>query len=364
MKVYYNEVEPFLCEWLRRLCHARLIPPGDIDCRDIAEVQPEDLNGYDQCHFFSGIGLWTDALQRAGWPDEWPVWTGSCPCQPFSIAGKMQGTADKRHLWPEFLRLIAERRPPACFGEQVASPLGRKWLAGVRADLEGMGYACGAADLCSAGVGAPHIRQRLHWVAYANHERFDGQPVCLQPRRSFQANLEAARCGANYPEGLANSLQPGRPEGRSWTGDGQTAGCGRTAEGLAHSRHEQAWWPATAGETQGGWALGDVAGCGARAEGLGDAGVAGLARREGSGRDDGVQLAAIERAGGATVSQWNGPTTVVECRDGFRRIPAQPALFPLVNGDKGRMGRLRAYGNAISPILAAKFVEAAMSCRP
>jgi DNA (cytosine-5)-methyltransferase 1 len=77
-----------------------------------------------------------------------------------------------------------------------------------------------------------------------------------------------------------------------------------------------------------------------------------------------VQLAAIERAGGATVSQWNGPTTVVECRDGFRRIPAQPALFPLVNGDKGRMGRLRAYGNAISPILAAKFVEAAMSCRP
>src|SRR5690606_9334954 len=98
---------------------------------------------------------------------------GSCPCQPFSSAGKRQGERDKRHLWPEFYRLIKECNPPVVFGEQVASPLGRKWLAGVRADLEALGYAVGAADLCAAGVNAPHIRQRLYWVADTNGKQIN-----------------------------------------------------------------------------------------------------------------------------------------------------------------------------------------------
>ncbi|KKK66801.1 hypothetical protein LCGC14_2960470, partial [marine sediment metagenome] len=75
------------------------------------------------------------------------------------------GHADERHLWPAFYDLIAECRPPVVLGEQVASKDGREWLAGVRADLEALGYAVGAADLCAACVGAPHIRQRLWWVA-------------------------------------------------------------------------------------------------------------------------------------------------------------------------------------------------------
>ena len=100
----------------------------------------------------------------AGW--EGPVWTGSCPCQPLSSAGQRKGHADERHLWPAFQQLISECRPSTfVFGEQVASKDGREWFAAVRADLEHMGYACGAADLSAAGVGAPHIRQRLYWVA-------------------------------------------------------------------------------------------------------------------------------------------------------------------------------------------------------
>ena len=75
--------------------------------------------------------------------------------------------------WPAFHRLIAERRPPTVFGEQVAGKDGREWLAAVRADLERLGYACGAADMPAAGVGAPHIRQRLWWVADDQSQRRD-----------------------------------------------------------------------------------------------------------------------------------------------------------------------------------------------
>ena len=167
-RAYYSEIDPYCVEWLRNLIAGGLIAPGDVDDRDIRDVQPGDLRGYTQHHFFAGIAGWSYALRLAGWPDSRPICSGSCPCQPFSVAGQRKGTADERHLWPYFCRLIAECGFPIVIGEQVASKDGRLWLAGVRADLEALGYAVGAADMCSAGVSAPHIRQRLHWVAYAN----------------------------------------------------------------------------------------------------------------------------------------------------------------------------------------------------
>ena len=165
MTAYYNEIEPYCAQWLRNLIGAGLIAPGEVDERSIVDVRGDDLRSFTQCHFFAGIAGWSYALRLAGWEDDRPVWTGSCPCQPLSSAGQRKGHADERHLWPAFHRLIAERRPATVFGEQVASKDGREWLAGVRADLEVLGYACGAADLCAAGVSAPHIRQRLFWMA-------------------------------------------------------------------------------------------------------------------------------------------------------------------------------------------------------
>ena len=161
----YNDNNPFAAEWLRRLIQAGLIANGIVDERSIADVRGEDLAGYRRVHLFAGIGGWDYALQLAGWPTDRTVWTGSCPCQPFSVTGRKRGTSDERHLWPEMRRLITECRPPVIFGEQVASKGGRDWFAGVRLDLEALGYAVGAADLCAASVGAPHIRQRLFWVA-------------------------------------------------------------------------------------------------------------------------------------------------------------------------------------------------------
>lgn len=165
---YYNEFDPKAAAWLRELIAQDLIPPGVVDERSIEDVKPNELTGYTQCHFFAGIGGWSLALQLAGWPPDRQVWTGSCPCQPFSSAGKGAGFADERHLWPAFFHLIEQCRPAAVFGEQVASRDGLQWLDLVCADLEGAAYAVGAADLCAAGVGAPHIRQRLYWVANSN----------------------------------------------------------------------------------------------------------------------------------------------------------------------------------------------------
>lgn len=206
---YYNEFDPKTAAWLRELIAAKLIPNGTVDERSIVDVRPDDLSGFTQCHFFAGIGGWSLALRLAGWPDDEPVWTGSCPCQPFSAAGKQLGTTDKRHLWPEFARLICECRPATVFGEQVASKPGREWLAGVFADLEDMGYAGAGADLCAAGVSAPHIRQRLYWVAdLARHGWREGDKnTGRRDDRSGPPKSRPANCGDAGGMGYADDAR-------------------------------------------------------------------------------------------------------------------------------------------------------------
>jgi hypothetical protein len=122
MAAYYNEVDPYAASWLRSLIAAGQLVAGDVDERSILDVAPDDLRGYRECHFFAGIGGWPYALQLAGW-DQGNVWTGSCPCQPFSSAGQRAGADDARHLWPAWFRLIEQCRPTTIFGEQVASAL-------------------------------------------------------------------------------------------------------------------------------------------------------------------------------------------------------------------------------------------------
>jgi DNA (cytosine-5)-methyltransferase 1 len=323
---YYNEHDAYAAAWLRNLIAAGLIAPGDVDARSICDVQASDLAGYDQRHFFAGIGGWSYALRLAGWPDERPVWTGSCPCQPFSVAGKRKGAADSRHLWPEFLRLIDERRPTIVFGEQVASKDGRAWLAGVRADLEALAYGVGAADLSAAGVGAPHIRQRLWWVAYANRAghalgtRIGGDDGAAERALGRDVSVEDGADGrVGDPDGQRrdgqHALLRADPGGRDAPGVPEIAGpC--AASGL-----EQ---PSRYGREQ--------------------------RRPESSGRG--------APGGCGEGDPWSGAIWI-PCADGkARRI--EPGLEPLVNGVSGRVGRLRAYGNAIVPQIAAEFVIAAM----
>jgi DNA (cytosine-5)-methyltransferase 1 len=167
----YNEIEPHAAAWLRNLIALGEIPDGVVDERSIVDVRGDDLAGCDELHFFAGIGVWARAVAEAEQASNRrlarPLFTGSCPCQPLSAAGQRKGHVDQRHLWPAFHRLIAERRPATILGEQVASQDGREWMAAVRHDLEASGYAVGTAILPACGLGAPHLRYRLFWMADA-----------------------------------------------------------------------------------------------------------------------------------------------------------------------------------------------------
>jgi DNA (cytosine-5)-methyltransferase 1 len=178
VSAYYNENDPKAAAWLRELIKAGLIAPGDVDERSITEVQPNDLKPYTQCHFFAGIAGWSLALRLAGVSDDEPIWSGSCPCQPWSDKGDRLGESDPRHLWPTWFRLIEERSPAIILSEQVASKAALRWLDGVFDDLERAQYACAAADLPSASVGAPLVRQRLFWMAHLDGSRLPNTQGC------------------------------------------------------------------------------------------------------------------------------------------------------------------------------------------
>jgi DNA (cytosine-5)-methyltransferase 1 len=316
MANYYNEIDPYAAQWLRNLIDAGHIAPGIVDERSILDVKPADLAGYTQCHFFAGIGVWSHALRQSGWPDSRPVWTGSCPCQPFSAAGNGGGVTDKRHLWPTWFNLIRECRPPVIFGEQVESAINHGWLDLVQTDLEGEDYACGSVGLPAGGVGAPHIRQRLWFVADAKH---DG--------------------------GWANK-QGWQTQGR--TVDGWSSGLADADSGR-HNRR------ATATGLQAG-ASTRLASGGASDQ-LADSQRKGLERHIGD-EFDGNEPGRVnaQQAGSIATSSWSD-CDWLPCRDGKAR-PVEPGTFPLAHGATARVGRLRAYGNAIVPQVAQTFIEA------
>jgi DNA (cytosine-5)-methyltransferase 1 len=334
--VYYNDNDPFVCAWLRNLIAAGHLPAGDVDERSIEEVSPDDVRGYTQAHFFAGIGGWPYALQLAGW--DGPVWTGSCPCQPLSGAGQRKGHADQRHLWPAFHRLIAQCKPPVVFGEQVASKDGREWLAGVRADLEDLGYAVGAADLCAAGVGAPHIRQRLFWVADRESARLIRtvkQSVYREDANGRDSSPDDARAGGSDVCGLADAEYAERRTLGIPGEDGRN--------GSDSGRPETHGEPRTCGEVRG---LADAERGAAEHRGY-DMGAA----------PGGAQEEARERER-FRLNPW-ASGVLIPCRDGkARRV--EPGIFPLAHGVPNRLGTLRGSGNAIVPQVAAAFVSAYM----
>ncbi|MBU6163303.1 MAG: DNA cytosine methyltransferase [Myxococcales bacterium] len=162
---YLNEWSPYHAQWCRNLAEAGEIPACVVDETDIRKVAGDRLNEYQQCHFFAGIAGWPLALKMAGVPDDVSVWTGSCPCQPFSNAGRNGEFQDTRHLWPEFFRLISRYRPEFVLGEQVYSRSGMAWLDLVAGDFEAIGYSIGAIVVPASVAGAAHKRDRIWWAA-------------------------------------------------------------------------------------------------------------------------------------------------------------------------------------------------------
>ena len=333
---YYNEIDTFSSEWLRQLIKAGHIADGEVDTRSIEDVLPDDLRGFTQCHFFAGIGVWSYSLRRAGWPDERPVWTGSCPCQPFSTAGKGKGFADERHLWPAFFHLIKQRRPVKVFGEQVASKDGLAWLDLVHSDLEGAGYAVGSVDSCAAGFGAPHLRQRVYWVADSDEYGCNKMRECITKAR------DDGTIGNRTLIGMADTRSEGLP-----TREQQILfGTWRREERGATEQRSGPFCNVANAETIG-WnkQREDVIGGGKRSD------QKNLEQRFGS-----CGLGNHNRRPSPVNGRWANADWVF-CRDGKWRA-VEPGTFPLAHGAPNRVGRLRGYGNAIVAPQAEAFIRA------
>jgi DNA (cytosine-5)-methyltransferase 1 len=373
----YNEIDPYAAKWIGNLVAAGHVAPGEVETRSIRELQPGDVQQHGQAHFFAGIGVWSHALRAAGWPDDEPVWTGSCPCQPFSSAGRRGGVADDRHLWPEWFRLIRECRPPVVFGEQVASADGYHWLDAVRADLEGEGYAFGAADLCAAGVGAPHARQRLFFVAHSDVQRCSGLGLRLRGRRPRQAGPEVS--GGSPAGALADDTGHGRSQERSLGSRGGDGGGTMCGDG-SRSGPPDDGAPRLVGDSGGAGIRGDT-GAAPRAQGEGERewgvdgsesdepvspSVAGVLAHPGSdergprrpSQANGHGPEQPTGRGEAVRGFWSGAEWIY-CRDDKWRA-VEPGTFPLAHGVANRVGKLRAFGNAICAPVATTFVRAVM----
>ncbi|HCC6092533.1 DNA cytosine methyltransferase [Citrobacter freundii] len=382
---YYNEIDTFAAQWLRNLIAGGHIAPGEVDERSIEDVTPDDLRGFTQCHFFAGIGVWSHSLRLAGWPDDKPVWTGSCPCQPFSAAGKGNGFDDERHLWPSFFHLISECRPQHIFGEQVASGNANTWFDLVQADMEGLEYAFGIVPFTSAGIGAPHIRERAYWVANASskYESTAGNETGIAARLRSSSPDRLANTGGerlNRIDSLLQREESGRvaksvPE---VTGHSVTGGMGYAD----HSRLERHFWndgaagwegttgPATKAGIHDGLAHTDneqhpiaISGCSHEYVSTG--------RQQDPAAFEGLRgdYRPLEVNGFWRDADW------LFCRDGKWR-PVEPGTFPLVDGasarlgrvepgvarvaSSNRVGRLKGYGNAINAQAAAEFIRAYM----
>lgn len=307
---YYNEWDKGAAAWLRELIKQGHIPFGVVDERSITEVKPEDLDGFTQCHFFAGIGGWPLALRLAGVSEDAPIWTGSPPCQPFSAAGKQLGQFDPRHLAPVFLDLISECRPPVLFGEQVAPAIAKSWMCDLQTHLEGEDYAVGFAVLPACSVGAPHKRERLFFGAYNLAES-----LCAERDRE---RLQRPGEG-NQTQGSRTAAEP---TGRGYSG------------GLVYTDGERLQRQRGDSDTQG-WE-----GQNLRPSGL----------LNGAGTENNTTN--LDNSFWSD-ADWLG------CRDGKFR-PVEPGTFPLANGIPARVGRLRGYGNAIVPQVAAEFIKAFM----
>ncbi|NUH55861.1 DNA cytosine methyltransferase [Citrobacter portucalensis] len=346
---YYNEIDQFAAQWLRNLIAGGHIAPGEVDERSIEDVTPDDLRGFTQCHFFAGIGVWSHALRLAGWPDNKPIWTGSCPCQPFSATGKGSGFDDDRHLWPAFGWLIKQCQPERVFGEQVAGGRADPWFDLVQNDVERMGYAFGITPFPAAGIGAPNERERAYWVADANLQYESATRNETRTSKSGRsgeiirlADSDRERCKRVNP--LLQREEPGRIA----KGVSEAAWFG-ASDGVAHADNEQHSIA--------------ISGCGNEYVSTGreqdPAASAGL-------RGD---YRPLEVNGFWRDADW------LLCRDGKWR-PVEPGTFPLVDGaaarlgrvepgvarvaSRNRVGRLKGYGNAINAQAAAEFIMAYM----
>ena len=144
-------------------------------------------------HYWPNSELHTDVKEfpASDYTGRIDILTGGFPCQPYSTAGKRLGKEDDRHLWPFMLEIIREIAPTYVVGENVRGLV--NWSDGlvfeeVCADLEAAGYDVQPFILPAAGVGAPHRRDRVWFVAYAKNIRREQTESAGRERREHEPN--------------------------------------------------------------------------------------------------------------------------------------------------------------------------------
>ena len=267
------------------------------------------------------------------WRGRVDILTGGFPCQPYSSAGKRLGKDDERHLWPEMCRIISEVAPAYVVGENVRGLL--NWNGGVVfeevcADLEAMGYEVWTGLIPAAGVGAPHRRDRIWFVA---HRQDHGQPqteVFGRERGEYEPhNWHEVRPTFDAVGGgrfAANSDRYG--SSRATREDASEGGAERLQERDAVQRTCQS------------------------------SGVRDAANPECNGLEHGTKRGSARKSQGATRQRVAGHAT----SEGWAGFPTEP---PVCGGDDGlprqldgitfskwRNESIKAYGNAIVPQVA------------
>ena len=111
-------------------------------------------------------------LKKTDWTKVEPIdiLTAGYPCQPFSHAGSRKGADDERHLWPYIKEIIGILRPQFVILENVRGHFGLGFRE-VLGDLAALRYDATWRLVRASDVGAPHRRERLFILAYANVER-------------------------------------------------------------------------------------------------------------------------------------------------------------------------------------------------
>lgn len=159
---------------------------------------------------------------------------GGFPCQPHSLAGKRQGSADDRDLWGEFARIIRELKPWWVLAENVPGLLSSengRFFGGVLRDLAALGYDAEWYCIPAAAVGAPHRRDRVFIVAYTERQR---RNTIGDDYREHERSVTGA--SGQYDGTLRNATGKGLQNGQHGT-------MGGGPQGYSFAQPERSdWW--------------------------------------------------------------------------------------------------------------------------
>jgi len=169
-------------------------------CKSVLKKHWPDTRQYDDIKELTYDKLRSDGI------DTIDIITGGYPCQPFSVAGKQKGTEDKRHLWPEYFRLVKECRPTWVIGENVSGHI-KLGLDQVIEDLESEGYATRTFSISASSIGANHQRERIWIIANSNSNGFFKDNSNIRPQSTESIGKDSGSIRKDIPreQHMANS---------------------------------------------------------------------------------------------------------------------------------------------------------------